>query len=62
MAATQKVCRKGKIFVSGPKCPKCGGTDFSDSHKGKVIILDPEESEVAKKLDIKDKGTYAIKV
>jgi DNA-directed RNA polymerase subunit E" len=62
MAATQKVCKKCKIFVSGSKCPKCGGTEFSDSHKGKVVILNPEESEVAKELGIKEKGTYAIKV
>lgn len=29
--------------------------------KGKIVIFDPEKSEVAKSLDIKEKGVYAIK-
>jgi len=53
-----KVCNR--IF-EGDKCPKCGSKEFTDSFKGKTIILNPEKSEVAKKLNIKEKGTYAIK-
>ncbi len=29
--------------------------------RGKVIVLRPEESEIAKHLDIKEKGVYGIR-
>jgi len=29
--------------------------------KGKIVILDPEKSEVAKSLEIKEKGVYSVK-
>lgn len=62
MAKGKKVCKKCKIFVEEDKCPLCQGTNLTDSWKGKLIILKPEESEIAKKLNVKIKGTYAIKV
>lgn len=58
----KKVCKKCKLFVSGNECPICQGHEFSDNWKGKVIILDAEKSEIAKRLNIKSKGEYAIKV
>ena len=58
----KKVCKKCKIFVSGAKCPLCQGSDFTESWKGKLIILDAEKSEIAKKVGITSKGEYAIKV
>lgn len=60
--AKEKACKSCKAVVeSGTKCPKCGSTELADSFKGKVSILNPEQSEVAKNLKIKEKGTYAIK-
>jgi DNA-directed RNA polymerase subunit E" len=59
--AKQKACKKCKTIFSGAKCPKCGSEEFSDSYKGRVFILNPEESEISKKLNIKEKGEYAIK-
>lgn len=58
----KKVCKKCKLFVTGGKCPLCQGSDFTETWKGKVIILDPERSEIAKRLNIKSKGEYAIKI
>lgn len=58
----KKVCKKCKIFVEGSVCPICKSNQFSESWKGKLIILDTEKSEIAKKLGIKTKGEYAIKV
>lgn len=29
--------------------------------KGKIIILNPEQSEIAKNLDVKEKGVYGIR-
>ncbi len=56
----QKVCKKCKIFIEGHKCPICGGTQFVESWKGRIIVLKPE-GEIVKKMNIKQKGTYAIK-
>jgi DNA-directed RNA polymerase subunit E" len=58
----KKVCKKCKIFVEGDKCPICKSNQFSETWKGKIIILDPENSEIAKKIGIKQKGEYALKV
>jgi DNA-directed RNA polymerase subunit E" len=61
MAKGKKVCKKCKVFVEDDKCPICQGTQFTTSWKGRVIVLKPEESEIAKKMGIKEKGTFAIK-
>ncbi len=58
----KKVCRKCKIFVNGSECPLCKGTSFSENWKGRIAVLDAERSEIAKKIGIKSKGEYAIKV
>lgn len=58
----KKICKKCKIFVEGHECPICQGTQFADNYSGKLIITNPEESEIAKKLNITRKGTYAIKI
>ena len=59
--AKEKACKNCKTIYVGSKCPKCGSEEFSENIKGKVIIFKPEESEIAKKVKIKDKGEYAIK-
>ncbi len=58
----KKVCKKCKIFVEGDKCPICGGTDFTTSWQGRIIVIDPVRSEIAKKLGINTKGDYALKI
>ena len=58
----RKVCKSCKLFVDGPQCPMCKGASFTDSWKGRIIVTDAENSEIGKKLGIKAKGEYAIKV
>ncbi len=58
----RKVCKKCKIFVEGPTCPICKGNQFTDSWKGRIFVVDVENSEVAEKMGIKVKGEYAIKI
>jgi len=58
----KKVCKNCKIFVEGDECPICKGTQFSTNWKGRLFILDANKSEIAKKIDAKVKGEYAIKV
>ncbi|MEK6841396.1 MAG: transcription elongation factor subunit Spt4 [Nanoarchaeota archaeon] len=58
----KKVCRKCKIFVDKDVCPICGGNQFTNTYKGRITILNAEKSEIAKKLEIKKDGEYAIKI
>ena len=54
-----KICKT--IYEDGEKCPKCGSKEFTDSFKGKIFVVDPEKSEIASKINLKDKGEFAIK-
>jgi DNA-directed RNA polymerase subunit E" len=58
----ERACKQCKSIFEGAKCPKCGSQEFSDSFKGRVVVLNADESEVAKNLKIKDKGKFAIKL
>ncbi len=59
--AKKKACKKCKIFVKGTNCPICSSSDLTNSWKGRIVVFDTEKSEIAKKLNIKIKGEYAIK-
>jgi len=58
----EKACKKCKRLYEGDKCPDCGSSEKSDSYKGKLVVLNVEESEIAKNIGIKQKGTYAVKI
>lgn len=57
----KKACKNCKAVYEGDKCPLCGSQDSTESWKGRVIILNPEQSEIAKKMKINKKGMHAIK-
>ena len=61
MAKRKQVCRNCRRFTTEKACPFCKSTNLSSSWKGMVIIINPE-SEVAKNLEIKEVGTYALYV
>jgi DNA-directed RNA polymerase subunit E" len=62
MVNKEKACRICKlIYDEGEKCPKCGSKEYTENFKGRIVVLNPEKSEIANKLTFKDKGTYAIK-
>ena len=54
-----KICNK--IYEEGDVCPKCGSKESTDSFKGRIVVINPEKSEIAQKLNIKNKGNFAIK-
>lgn len=58
----KKVCKECKIFVKGDKCPICNEGNFSDSFNGRIFVVDANKSVIAEKLNLKQKGEYAIKV
>ena len=57
----QKACKICNTIYEGEKCPKCGSEESTDSFKGRIVILNPERSEIAEKLGVKNKGNFAIK-
>ncbi len=59
--AKEKACKQCRTVYEGAKCPKCGSAEHSDNFKGKVVVLNPEESVIAKNLKLKDKGQYALR-
>ena len=59
--AKEKACRVCNMVYEGSECPKCGSKESTDSFKGRVVVMDPEKSEIAKKLNMKEKGNFAIK-
>jgi len=60
MAIKKRVCKSCGHFCDEDKCEVCGCVSFALRHKGRVTIFD-DESIVAKKLEIKNKGMFAIK-
>ena len=60
--ASIKACKNCKSLVEGSKCPVCGHEELSETFKGKITILNPEQSEIAKNIKAEKKGTYAIKL
>jgi DNA-directed RNA polymerase subunit E" len=59
-----KACVKCKTLVQDgvEVCPVCGSREFTEEWDGIVGILNPEKSEVARILSIKQKGLFSIKV
>ncbi len=58
-----KACKNCKYIVeSGDVCPICKGTDLTTNWKGFVIIVDPSNSEIAKKMGITIPGKYALRL
>ena len=56
-----KACRLCNRIYEGDKCPNCDSKESTESYKGRTVILNPEKSEIAKNLNIKVKGNFAIK-
>ncbi|TET58003.1 DNA-directed RNA polymerase, subunit E'' [Candidatus Bathyarchaeota archaeon] len=59
---TEKACRECHAITTGTICPRCKTASLSDDFSGLVVILDPEESEIAKVMNINEKGRYALRV
>ncbi len=59
---SDKACKNCRFISNGPVCPNCKSTNLSDDWTGLVVIIDPSTSEVAKRMEIKGPGRYAIRV
>jgi len=56
-----RACKTCHVLTEKDVCPNCG-IPTSKRWRGYVIILDPEHSQVAEKMNIKKPGKYALKV
>lgn len=56
-----KACKECRALFEGSKCSQCGGEGV-DSFKGRIEILHPEQSEIAKNLGLTKKGTFAVRL
>lgn len=56
----RKACRKCRFITTESLCPVCKSEELSNRFSGVVIIFDPSNSEIAKKLEITQKGEYAL--
>jgi DNA-directed RNA polymerase subunit E" len=59
---SEKACPTCHLLTTENVCPKCKSSSLSDDFSGLVIVFEPEGSVVAKVMDIKEKGRYALKV
>jgi DNA-directed RNA polymerase subunit E" len=59
---SEKACPNCHFLSRGNVCLKCKTTGLSDDFSGLVIIFDPEGSAIAKAMNIKEKGRFALRV
>jgi DNA-directed RNA polymerase subunit E" len=57
-----RACTNCHFITKENVCPKCKSTNLSEDYSGIVIMFDAENSVIAKAMDIKEKGRYALKV
>ncbi len=58
----EKACKQcNRIVEDATECPVCKNNDLSDSWSGLVVIYDPEDSEIAERLEVQTPGRYAIR-
>ena len=58
---TEKACKHCNMIYEEDKCPGCGSQEHTEEIKGKLVILDEANSEIAQKLKIQRKGTFSIR-
>lgn len=59
----EKACKNCRLIIAqGETCPLCSGSSLTNKWNGYVVVLNVEKSELAKKLNIKVNGTYALNI
>lgn len=55
------MCTKCKRLVTTSACPLHKDAKLSDSWKGRMIIIEPKNSEIARIAKISEAGEFALK-
>ncbi|MFH1055913.1 MAG: transcription elongation factor subunit Spt4 [Candidatus Altiarchaeota archaeon] len=56
-----RACKSCLRISEEERCPVCGGAT-SQYWSGYLAVIDPEMSKIAKRMDLKTPGQYALKV
>jgi DNA-directed RNA polymerase subunit E" len=59
---TEKACKTCHRLVKGNICPICKTSELTPSWKGYILVLKPDQSEIAKMLEITTPGKYALRI
>ena len=54
-------CPKCKRILSTSTCPVHKDAKLVENWKGRIIIIEPAQSELAKRIDKHESGEYALK-
>lgn len=60
-----KACRSCRKIIeesNTDKCPNCGNNAFTTFWRGYVVVINPENSELGKKMGISAAGKYALHI
>jgi len=57
-----KACKSCNRISDSSTCPNCSSTDLSTRYQGMIIIIDPNKSDLAKKMQVSLPGEYALEV
>jgi len=59
----RKICRNCKAIIDKDvdRCPYCSSSDLSEDYSGFIVIVNQNNSEFSKKLNLKE-GKWAIRV
>ena len=55
-------CKECHLILEDKSCPRCPDSEVSREWQGFVEILNPEKSDLAKEMDIRTPGRYALRV
>lgn len=56
-----RACKTCLRLTEDERCPVCGG-NTSQYWSGYLAVIDPEKSQIAKRMELKTPGQYALKV
>jgi DNA-directed RNA polymerase subunit E" len=58
----ERACKTCHLITTKEMCLKCHTHTLSDDFSGIIIVLDPKNSELAKRLNFDVAGKYALRV
>ncbi len=59
---SERACRNCRLIITTNMCPECKSTNVSEDWVGEAIIIDPQNSFIAKSMGITKPGRYALRV
>jgi DNA-directed RNA polymerase subunit E" len=59
---SERACSNCHFLTKENVCPKCKSASSSEDYGGLVVMFEPETSAIARAMNIKEKGRYALKV